>query len=943
MTTQGGERKVGLRAILALALALGAGACASDPAARPGAGDGTGSDAASTPVTCTDGDGDGFGVGCPRGNDCDDHDATVSNQCYVCATHQAGCPCAGDGTRVACGKVTFKLGNQVGCAYGERTCSAGAWGECLPEVGAAKAIDVRSVRPQSLGGGSVCSGNECDPYCLQFSDVPDPSLSNDAGIVATEAGLAIAPDGGTQWDANIDGPMPDAVSSALQDAGLYPDVAPDAIVYHELAGDASASDPMVVATETKTLDVYFLVDTTGSMSDEITALTNAISADGGIIDTIRAVVPDADFGVGHFEEFNQSPWNRTGNAVIPYEHVLSVTSDKAAAKSAAAWLGSNILGNTSFPESWVDSLYAMSRTDGLFKSSGNWWVVPRASWSSPENAETGACAADRFGYPCFRQLATPITVILTDAPSENGPGGTYAYTHDATWGVSGSTSWPTPTSVTGNGTAAAARAIDPTAFAIYTGSTSTTGTADHNWTGGTSTESSCYSNLASSKNVYFTFTLAAAQFVHFDTFESAFDTVLYVYRSDGTQLACNDDNYVSGTTSSVDTWLDAGTYYLVVDGYGSSNAGTYYLHVNAQTDAAPVAVPTYDQALVAYKAIGGRAIGIESSGFGCDGGYASSTQKDAKKQLQQLARDTGSVNGSTGEPYVWSVSQTGGPCHTGDPSLATAVASAVVDLTNYTRMDVTAVAADADDATDFDGPPGGGVQLTTPNVDDATFLVSATTIPSAETTARCAQTLSDRFVQCLPGTHVQFLLTFRNPGVPPSNISQIFGFWVRLLGDGVTLLGQSPVVIVVPPYSSASYGDGWFTRDYDTSTVCPTGTRPVWGFWSWTSTTPSDSQIEFSVAVAASAAELDAAPLDALQFTTPPGPAGLTGTPAVAHASGTDTQSGSALVDTTLALAGRQRNAPVMRMKAHLVSSTDHTASPLLSAWNLGISCQPSQ
>ena len=67
-----------------------------------------------------------------------------------------------------------------------------------------------------------------------------------------------------------------------------------------------------------------------------------------------------------------------------------------------------------------------------------------------------------------------------------------------------------------------------------------------------------------------------------DTFGSSYDTVLYVRTScsdEGSSIACNDD--MSSLQSQVEFDVNDGTtYYIVVDGFGSSNSGDYVLNLS---------------------------------------------------------------------------------------------------------------------------------------------------------------------------------------------------------------------------------------------------------------------------------------------------------------------------------------------------------------------------
>src|SRR5690349_18359477 len=58
----------------------------------------------------TDNDHDGFGPACPAGEDCNDDDPNITDECYRCAHHAPGCPCSKEGDRIDCGKVTLHEG-----------------------------------------------------------------------------------------------------------------------------------------------------------------------------------------------------------------------------------------------------------------------------------------------------------------------------------------------------------------------------------------------------------------------------------------------------------------------------------------------------------------------------------------------------------------------------------------------------------------------------------------------------------------------------------------------------------------------------------------------------------------------------------------------------------------------------------------------------------------
>lgn len=87
---------------------------------------------------------------------------------------------------------------------------------------------------------------------------------------------------------------------------------------------------------------------------------------------------------------------------------------------------------------------------------------------------------------------------------------------------------------------------------------------------------------AGSPDATFSLTLSERKRVQLSTEGSSFDTVISLHEGacDGlSEIECNDDNGSGGVWSLVDTELDAGTYLIVVDGWGGSSAGDYELEV----------------------------------------------------------------------------------------------------------------------------------------------------------------------------------------------------------------------------------------------------------------------------------------------------------------------------------------------------------------------------
>ncbi len=294
--------------------------------------------------------------------------------------------------------------------------------------------------------------------------------------------------------------------------------------------------------------------------------------------------------------------------------------------------------------------------------------------------------------------------------------------------------------------------------------------------------------------------------------------------------------------------------------------------------------PTWAEATAALNSRDVRVITVESSG-----GYS-----DGQANAVALGNATSSVN-SSGNPYVFSIPTDGS-------GLSTAVVDAVEELATNTRFDVTAVAVD---------------NPATPAFDETGLVVSisATTWSNGS----CTGTAGDTFLQCRPGTDVDFSVEFRNDIVMPTAVAQVFDFEIAVLLDGTTQQ-TVPVRIVVPPEVPTFPPSGSYWRNYDATVRCEIPPeRPDWGALSWVSQTPSTTSIQFELRTAATNADLDSA--SPVTFTVP-------GT-----ASPVDV--GSALI-----AGGSENFLPYLRVTAVLQSSADMAQTPVLTSFQLQYVCE---
>ncbi|MBO6940891.1 MAG: hypothetical protein JJ863_38305 [Deltaproteobacteria bacterium] len=169
-------------------------------------------------------------------------------------------------------------------------------------------------------------------------------------------------------------------------------------------------DTLDFATNIRNADVYFLMDTTGSMGSSITSLQAAIR--DSLIPGIQAEISNTQFGIGEFRDYGISPYGSGGDQ--PYTNFQDITGDIAAAQAATSSYTPR--GGNDGPESHGQAFYAVATGNGL--------PYPGSS----VGARTG-CPAGTHGWPCFRDDAVSIVVMITDIYWHNGPGDAYAYTN----------------------------------------------------------------------------------------------------------------------------------------------------------------------------------------------------------------------------------------------------------------------------------------------------------------------------------------------------------------------------------------------------------------------------------------------------------------------------------------------------------------------------------
>ncbi|MCA9535467.1 MAG: VWA domain-containing protein [Myxococcales bacterium] len=745
----------------------------------------------------------------------------------TCFTEDPGCGCVPGTEPVTC-VHTEERGELVLCEAGAMYCVDGIWSDC-------DTVETWEVpRPKLISAPGACS--PCNPDCFQTADEPSqtditnpPSGVTSTNVVFTNGpprGIQpipiISTTGGTGTDTDMDG-VPDVADACPTTPGMTrffgcPTGTGSGGFFHVLPPGASAVDPLTFNVKLTEADVYILMDTTGSMGDEInnlkTSLTTGVFDPAcptltGVIGAIRCTIPGTWFGVGRFDDYPVSPYGSSGWGDLPFTNLQDLTSSTTAAQNAVNMLFTR--NGSDIPESSSQALYAVASGNSLTYN-GTQYLPARTN-----------CPAGRWGYPCFRPNVIPIVIMITDARMHNGPNGdNYAGT---TMGVINAGSLGNTNSVTDIGDVS-------TSMRQFTGSTTN---ASNNY--GTRCNSSSSDN---SKDRLIRFTVSTTAQITMDLSGSSFDTYAYLYSGTNPTsgfLQCDDDGG-SDVDSRIVRTLTPGTYTLRIDGY-NNNSGNFVLTIGANV-VVPGGVP-YPDVVAAMNARNMRIIGVNSG------------PTSAYNDLAAVASDTNSLDGS-GNPFIRTVSSNGS-------GLDGAIVNAVVSLANFSRMDVDVV---VQNVNLLPGIP-------------ASALVQSITLGAPGCAGACTGTIPNGCSRCLPGTNLPFSVTFRNNVITPTAVDQVFNFDLIVRGNlGAIELQRVPVRIVVPAnVPTTTYMPGTFSRTFSASDTCAIPpTRPNWGLFQWQVTTPGTTSVVFQFRTAETLAELNT--VAPVTYSVPTGPAAPT-------------------------------------------------------------------
>lgn len=177
-------------------------------------------------------------------------------------------------------------------------------------------------------------------------------------------------------------------------------------------------DTLDFATKIVNADVFFVMDTTGSMSGAISNLRNSLKS---IASQLRADIPNIAFGVGGYRDFPTGSYGNAGDRPFFLLHrIMTVSTDTGMTSVQNAVNQLTHGGGDDIPESGWEALYQIATGKGVNVGGAN---VPAFNpvTAQPMPPPAGEKIGD-IGGVGFRSGALPIVVLTTDAPSHNSDG-----------------------------------------------------------------------------------------------------------------------------------------------------------------------------------------------------------------------------------------------------------------------------------------------------------------------------------------------------------------------------------------------------------------------------------------------------------------------------------------------------------------------------------------
>ncbi len=212
----------------------------------------------------------------------------------------------------------------------------------------------------------------------------------------------------------LDTPEDAMDGGSLEDASLV-DVAADVrpICVEPSQSDAD-SEPLRVDLSVQArlgaADVLFVVDRTGSMAEEIENIRASLRS--VIVPGLIRTIPDLNLGLVTYADFPVGGYGAVDDRPFSLERPMG--REFTALQGALGAVRAQGGGDSA--EAMTEALYQVATGAGLRRNARDFWI-PAA----------GGCRVPGNGYACVRPRATPIIVLVADAPTHNGPNGSNSY------------------------------------------------------------------------------------------------------------------------------------------------------------------------------------------------------------------------------------------------------------------------------------------------------------------------------------------------------------------------------------------------------------------------------------------------------------------------------------------------------------------------------------
>ncbi len=673
-----------------------------------------------------------------------------------------------------------------------------------------------------------------------------------------------------------------------------------------------------VVAEIPEVDIYFLIDATPTLAEEITVLQSEIL---NIISDIRASFPNAQFGLGLYREYPLAPL-AAAYSQAPYHHVLDFTDDDALVATAIGTL--NTVQNATSASAATQALYSVASGLGLGDMVPNRGACPNA----PD--------AD-IGYPCFREGALHVVMNITDAEVHNGPnpaGAQYgdppfapAIPPDLPVGAGVDTLPPVymfPELFAADTAALALDLGDLSGLSLTLMGMSTALTNQVN----TATAIGCdtMSGMPPGADMDGKDVVLA---LRFDSPLVDFEVSANNTHWPGANVALFDDALLDpltalacdGGTVGDGLWgkltgvpiLTSQQYYLVADGIipaadpGLMPEGAFSLSIvhsgdpgdsTWQTSDAPVAWAEVEAALLSSNIRVASVVTLRD---------AMSMSSDGATDAQEIALAT-DARTRFGSPWLTELSSSTGE------GLDAAISNTIDLARNLSVYDFSLTELD-DAAT---------------TVDETEFIESIRHDDCAEGQAvGCSFGTLNECRSCELDAVLEYEVVFANRTVLPTGSAQVFDFELDVRADDVLEVERIPVRVMVPDSAAHVFDDtpasAFYRNAYDATARCITPPEfPKWGDLTWEGSTPSGTSIE-------------------LQVRTAPVPEELpTATPVILPISG-GASSGTFDIREELIAAGQVVGLPYIQITALLIPSNSPPATPTLDGWTFEFVCEAAQ